>query len=207
MLTPSSWRRARRLTICKWLTCAAFMGFIMSTSIVFAQEANTSLQPTPSPAKQDDCEQARRSLAKLSTEVSKLRAEVAKLEKYQQVDYLRDLITKEENRIQAAQKELNEMGAKETALQKRLDEIETEMRPDRIQQSLNGVGSMRPEQERESIEQRLSNEKRRIQSQLDQFRQNRPRLQSVITTAEASIVTLRQRLRDAARAAGIRESQ
>ncbi len=206
MLTPSSWRGARTATILKWLTCAAFMGFIMSTAIVSAQEANKGPQPTPSPAREDDCELARRSLAKLSAEVSKLRAEVAKLERYQQVDYLRDLITKEENRIQAAQKELNDIGTKETSLQKRLDEIETEMRPDRIQQSLNGVGSMRPEQEREAIENRLSNEKRRIQSQLDQFRQNRPRLQSVITTAEASIVTLRQRLRDAVRAAGIREN-
>ncbi|MGZ8845953.1 MAG: hypothetical protein ACXW3C_05770 [Pyrinomonadaceae bacterium] len=179
----------------------------MSTSAVFAQEANKSPQPTSSPAKEDDCELARRSVAKLSTEVSRLKAEVAKLERLRQVDYLRDLIVKEENRIQAAQKELNDIGTKETSLQKRLDEIETELRPDRIQQSLAGVGSMRPEQEREAIENRLSNEKRRIQSQLDQFRQNRPRLQSVITAAEASIVTLRQRLRDAVRAVGIRESQ
>lgn len=202
MLNPSSWRA----TIFRSVVSAAFLGFILSTSAV-AQEANRNPQPAATPAKEDDCEQARRSLAKLSTEVNRLRAEVAKLEKYQQVDYLRDLITKEENRIQAAQKELNDIGGKETALQKRLDEIETELRPDRIQQSLAGVGSMRPEQEREAIEQKLSNEKRRIQGQIEQHRQNRPRLQSVITAAEASILTLRQRLRDALRAAGIRENQ
>lgn len=207
MPTHSSSRGTRSITIVRLIAGAAFMGFIMSTSIVSAQEANKSPQPTPSPAKEDDCELARRSVAKLSTEVNRLRAEVDKLERLRQVDYLRDLIIKEENRIQAAQKELNDIGTKETALQKRLDEIDAEQRPDRIQQSLNGVGSMRPEQEREAIENRLSNEKRRIQSQLDQFRQNRPRLQSVISTAEASIVTLRQRLRDAVRVAGIRENE
>ena len=115
-------------------------------------------------------------------------------------------MTKEENRISAAQKELIEIGDKEATLQKRLDEIETELRPDRIQQSLAGVGSMRPEQQREAIERQLSNEKRRIQGQLDQLRQNRPRLQAVISNTEASIVTLRQRLKDAVRVAGIREN-
>ena len=53
------------------------------------------------------------------------------------------------------------------------------------------------------MKQRLTNEKRRIQTQLDQFQQNRVRIQSSISSAEASIVTLRQRLKDAVRAAGL----
>ena len=206
MTAHSSSSRTESIKVCKSIAGAVVLGFMMSMSAAFAQEANKNQQPAQSTTKEDDCEQARRSLAKLTTEVGRLRAEVAKLEKYQQVDYLRDLIVKEENRTQAAQKELIDIGAKEVTLQKRLDEIEIELRPDRIQQSLAGVGSMRPEQERESIENRLSNEKRRIQAQLDQFRQNRPRIQSVITTAEASIVTLRQRLKDAAQRAGFREN-
>lgn len=188
--------------LCRAAVRVAMLGLLF-TSVARAQESNKAQQAQPG-ARDEDCQQVRKSLQQLSAEVSKLRAEVAKLQRYQQVDYLRDLITKEENRIQAAHKELTEMGDKEIALQKRLDEVEAELRPDRIQQSLAGVGSMRPEQERESIEQRLNNEKRRIQAQLDQFRQNRPRLQTLITSAEASIVTLRQRLRDAQRATGLR---
>lgn len=200
-------RSARLRTICKSVAGAALLGLVMSTSAAFAQEAAKS-QPPPerSSPKEDDVEQLRKMVQKLSAEVARLKAEVAKLEKLRQVDYLRDLMTKEENRINAAQKELIDIDAKETALQKRLSEIETELRPDRIQQSLAGVGSLRPEQQREALERQLSNEKRRIQAQLDQFPQTRTRLQAVITSAEASIVTLRQRLRDAVRAAGLREN-
>lgn len=202
-----SWRAAGFITVCKSVAGVAVLGLVMSTSAAVGQETAKSQPSTDrSSLKQDDVEQLRKAVRQLSAEVARLRAEVAKLEKYRQVDYLRDLITKEENRIDAAQKELINIGAKEMTLKKRLDEIETELRPDRIQQSLAGVGSMRPEQEREAIERQLSNEKRRIQAQLDQFPQNRTRLQSVISNAEASIVTLRQRLRDAVRVAGLREN-
>lgn len=202
-----AWRRPGFTKVCKSVAGAAVLGLVLSTSAALAQEAAKS-QPPPdrSAPKEDDVEQLRKIVQKLSAEVARLKAEVAKLEKYQQVDYLRDLITKEENRINVAQKELITIGDKEAALQKRLDEIETELRPDRIQQSLAGVGSLRPEQQREAIERQLSNEKRRIQAQLDQLSPTRTRLQAVITSAEASIVTLRQRLRDALRAAGLREN-
>lgn len=200
-----TWRGAG--SVCKSVAGAAVLALVMSASAAVAQEAAKS-QPPPdrSSPKEDDVEQLRKAVGRLSAEVARLKAEVAKLEKYRQVDYLRDLITKEENRINAAQKEIITIEDKEMTLQKRLDEIETELRPDMIQQSLAGVGSMRPEQQREAIERRLSNEKRRIQAQLDQFPQTRMRLQAVITSAEASIVTLRQRLRDAVRAAGLREN-
>jgi uncharacterized protein YlxW (UPF0749 family) len=88
-------------------------------------------------------------------------------------------------------------------LQNRLDEIEPQLRPDQIEQARAGVGSMRPEEDSRSMKQRLTNEKRRIQIQLDQFQQNRVRIQSSISSAEASVVTLRQRLKDAVRTAGL----
>lgn len=199
---------AKPRTIYKSVACAAILVLItICTSAAVAQEAAKSQPSTDrSSPKEADVEQLRKAVRQLSAEVAQLKAEVAKLEKLRQVDYLRDLMTKEENRISAAQKELITIDDKELTLQKRLDEIETELRPDMIQQSIAGVGSMRPEQQREAIERRLSNEKRRIQAQLDQLPQTRTRLQAIITSAEASIVTLRQRLRDAVRAAGLREN-
>jgi chromosome segregation ATPase len=207
MQTHSLGRGFRVIPLCKSVACAALLGFVISSSAVDGQEAAKN-QPPPerSSSKEDEIEQLRKSVRQLSAEVARLRAEVAKLEKYRQIDYLRDLLLKEEQRVDASQKELIDIGAKEMTLQKRLDEIDTELRPDRIQQSLAGVGSMRPEQERQAIELRLSNEKRRIQAQLDQFRQNRVRLQAAISNAEASIVILRQRLKDAVRVAGLREN-
>lgn len=166
----------------------------------FAQTAakDETLPPQTSP-KDDDIEQLRKMVRQLSAEVGRLKTEVAKLEKYRQIDYLREQLLKEEQRAEALQRELSDIAARETSLQKRLDEIEPQLQPDRIEQSLAGVGSTRPEENRDAVRNQLSNEKRKIQTQLDQFRQNRVRLQASLSTAEASIANLRQRLSEAMR--------
>jgi chromosome segregation ATPase len=156
--------------------------------------AQSQTQPAPELTPQEQIAQLQKKVAQLTAEVTRLRAELAKLEKYKQIDYTRDLMIKEEDRIRSLQSELSDSAAKETALNKRLDEIEREQNPDRIQRSMAGVGSTRPEEEREAVARRLSNEKRNIQSQLDTLRSNRARISGLITNAEASISRLKQRL-------------
>lgn len=198
----NGYRGIRSVIIYKLLLLAALLCGAIQGSTVFAQETARN-EPTPAQTspKNDEIEQLRKSVRQLSAEVARLRAENAKLEKYRQVDYLRDQLLKEEQRVEALQKELADIGAREISLQTRLDEIEPQLRPDQIEQSRAGVGSMRPEEDREAMRRRLSNERRRIQTQLDQFQQNRVRIQSAISSAEASLATLRLRLKDAVRAA------
>ena len=194
----------RLVGVYKALILAAFVcGVIQGSSAAAQETVRNSSAPAQAAPKNDDIDQLRKTVRQLGAEVSRLKAENAKLEKYRQVDYLREQLTKEEQRVETLQKELADIGARETSLQNRLDEIEPQLRADQIEQARAGVGSMRPEEDREAMKQRLTNEKRRIQSQLDQFQQNRVRIQSSISSAEASIVTLRQRLKDAVRAAGL----
>jgi len=194
----------RLVGVYKALILAAFVcGVIQGSSAAAQETVRNSSAPAQAAPKNDDIDQLRKTVRQLGAEVSRLKAENAKLEKYRQVDYLREQLLKEEHRVETLQKELGDIGARETSLQNRLDEIELQMRPDQIEQARAGVGSMRPEEDREAMKQRLTNEKRRIQTQLDQLQQNRVRIQSSISSAEASIITLRQRLKDAVRAAGI----
>lgn len=198
------YRGVRLDKIYRSLFLAALLCGIIQGSKAAAQETTgNAATPAQASPKNDDIEQLRKTVRQLGAEVTRLRAENAKLEKYRQVDYLREQLLKEERRVEILQKELADIEGRETSLQNRLDEIESQLRPDQIEQSRAGVGSMRPEADREAMRQRLSNEKRRIQTQLDQFQQNRVRIQSSISSAEASIVTLRQRLKDAVRTAGI----
>lgn len=150
--------------------------------------------PQPELTPEEKIIQLEKQMAQLTSELARLRADLAKLEKYKQIDYTRDLMIKEEDRIRGLQSDLNDIAAKETALNKRLDEIEREQRPDRIERSMAGVGSTRPEQERDAIMTKLSNEKRQIQNQLELLRSTRARTQPMITNAEASIARLKQRL-------------
>jgi len=166
-----------------------------------AQEMSSKDRPASeniSPA-DEQIARLRRQVQELSAQVAELKELVAKLEKYRQIDYVRDLLIKEEDRAASIHKELIDMAAKEVSLQKRLDEIEPQLRRDRIEQSLAGVGSMRPEDEREAVARRLNDEKQKISAELECIRRKRPRLQDSLTTAEASIARLRERLREITR--------
>lgn len=185
----------RLVTVYKFLVMATLLCGVINGSKAIAQAQGAS--------KNDEVEQLRKTVRQLTAEVTRLKADNAKLEKYRQVDYLREQLMKEEQRVESLQKDLTDIGAREMALQRRLDEIEPQLQPGQIEQARAGVGSMRPEEDREAARRQLLNEKRRIQTQLDQFQQNRVRDQSSISSAEASIVTLRQRLKDAVRAAGL----
>jgi peptidoglycan hydrolase CwlO-like protein len=182
---------------------AVFQAFIIAAFFVaaFAVHAQEAAPKTDQPPTQetptslnDELEKLRKRLAQLSAEVERMRAEIARLDKYRQVDYTRDQMTKEEDRIRVSQKELVDLSAREAPLRKRLDEIESQQQPDRIERSLAGVGSTKPEEMRDSISRQLSIEKRQIQAQLDTIQASRTRNQSFITNAEESIARLRRRL-------------
>ena len=175
-----------------------FAGFFAAAIAVHGQEAppktdQPPAQETPT-SLNDELEKLRKRLAQLSAQVERMRAEIARLDRYRQVDYTRDQITKEEDRIRVSQKELVDLSAREAPLRKRLDEIETQQQPDRIERSLAGVGSTRPEEVRDSVSRQLSIEKRQIQAQLDTIQASRTRNQSFITNAEESIARLKRRL-------------
>lgn len=201
-------RGIRLIRVYKSIVLAAlFWGVIQGSSAIAQEAAKNEPAPAQTSPKNDEIEQLRKSVRQLSAEVARLKAENAKLEKYRQVDYLRDQLLKEEQRVETLQKELVDIGARESSLQKRLDEIEPQLRPDQIEQARAGVGSMRPEEDREAMRRQLSNERRRIQTQLDQLQQNRVRLQSAISSAEASMTTLRLRFKDALRATGLPDNR
>ena len=157
------------------------------------KDAQPSPQASPAPSS-DELIQLHKRLRELTAEVSRLNAELAKLERYKTIDYTRDLMLKEEQRVRDLQNELVSDAAKETLLQKRLDEIEEQQRPDRIERSLAGVGSVKPEEDRNAIARRLSNEKRQIESQLETLRAARARIPPMIANAQDSIARLKQRL-------------
>jgi len=173
-----------------------------SATAVTGQEPATALGASASASPktaEDELAELRRKVQELDSEVSRLKMLVAKLDRYRQIDYIRDLLMKEEQRAELLQSQMLEISVKETPLQTRLDEIEDLLRPQRLEQQMAGVGSTRPEEDRDAVRTRLANEKRRIQTQLDLSRQSRLRLQASLTTADASIARLRQRLTEAAR--------
>ncbi|HYX27264.1 MAG TPA: hypothetical protein VE863_01760 [Pyrinomonadaceae bacterium] len=184
----------------KQLATAVFVvvAIIMLPPAIQAQD-QTRKDPTQppqssAPSADDEIAQLRKQVRQLSAEVSRLKSDLVRFQRYQTIDYTRELMIKEEQRVRDLQNELADIAAKETALQKRLSEIEEQQRPDRIERSLAGVGSVKPEQDREAIARRLADEKRNLQNQLETLRTNRTRIPPLIANGEDSIARLKQRL-------------
>ena len=88
--------------------------------------------------------------------------------------------------VESLRSQLQEIEAKQAALETRLRQLDEDMRPENIERSLNLTGSTRPEELREQRRQRLEKERASVQSQLDQLATSRTRLQSAISAAETA---------------------
>ena len=81
--------------------------------------------------------------------------------------------------------QLADTEARQTELQSRLQQLEQNLKPDNIERSLAGVGSVHPEELREARRRQLEIEKRGVQSQLDVLAASRSRLETAIAAADA----------------------
>ena len=80
---------------------------------------------------------------------------------------------------------LIEAQARQAELQSRLQQLDEDLKPENIERSLAGVGSVHPEELREARRRQLEIEKRGVQSQLDVLAASRSRLEIAIAAADA----------------------
>jgi hypothetical protein len=81
--------------------------------------------------------------------------------------------------------QLADTEARQSELQSRLQSLEENLKPDNIERSLAGVGSVHPEELREARRRQLEIEKRGVQSQLDTLAASHSRLETAIAAADA----------------------
>ena len=200
MRATQSLRHAGRLIIfsgavlCAMLVCVAFR-----SAASLRKSAELRNESAHFAAGQADCDQLRKTVQQLTAELDQFKRKGPGLDKHSQIDYLRDLLMKEEQRAEALQAQIQDATQKEAPLQTRIDQLDDQLRPENIDQALAGVGSMRPEEAKDALRRRLGNEKRRVEVQLDLLRQSEARLKASLATADASIQRLRLRLAEATR--------
>ncbi len=81
--------------------------------------------------------------------------------------------------------QLVEAQARQAELQNRLQQLDEDLKPENIEHSFAGVGSVHPEELRETRRRQLEIEKRGVQSQLDVLAASRIRLEAAIARADA----------------------
>jgi hypothetical protein len=144
----------------------------------------------------DDPVHLKNTIKRLTRELEQLQRKIANGERACQAGSLRDHLIKEEQRAEALQSQLFEVGERENNLKLGMDEVTSQLRPENLDQ-LPIAGSLRPEQVRETTRVRLTNEKSRIQAQLDLLQQSRTRLQSSLAVTDMLIQQLRSQLQRA----------
>jgi hypothetical protein len=105
-----------------------------------------------------------------------------------------ELLTRAEQRADMLRKQLVELIERDTSLKVRLVQIEEDMRPENIERSLNVVGTTRTAELREARRRVLENERRGVESLLNQNLQSRRQLEEDVKQADVMVSRLRERL-------------
>ena len=105
-----------------------------------------------------------------------------------------ELLTRAEQRAEALRKELFERTEKETSLRSRLVQMDEEIRPESIERALNPIGSTRSVELRDVRRRVLENERRGVESLLNQTTQSRLRLEDDVKQADGLVSRIRQRI-------------
>jgi len=103
-------------------------------------------------------------------------------------------LTRAEQRTENLRTQLVDVESKLAELQPKLDEIEYAMKPEVIERSAAGFGTVRPEEVRETRRRQLESSRSGLQRQIKILEASRTRLEAAITTADAEVDRLRRRL-------------
>ena len=166
---------------------------VMAVLALSASQVCRAQEPTPS----GDPEQTRNLVKQLTAENERLRTKVAELERRLRNQSIRDRMTQEEQRAENLEEQLFSIAKEEANLQAQLEEVNEQLRPENIEQ-LPIMGSLRPEEIRESTRRKLSNKQNRIQTQLQLLQQSRTRIHSSISVTDMLIQNLRMQMQAAA---------
>jgi hypothetical protein len=105
-----------------------------------------------------------------------------------------DILSKSEQRSDGLRKQLFEMMEKENTIRGRMDQIDTEIRPESIERTVAMAGSLRPEEIRELRRKSLTLEKANLQLLLTEVQKNRTNLEVNLQRSDALVERLRVKI-------------
>ncbi len=186
----------RNLALTGLLLAVAFPLSVVGMKRTARQEPAKNILPDAAAQSQetDAMDQLRRSMRRLTLEVERLATRVSDLEKERLFDVTRVLLVGEEQRAESLQLRLRENLERQFNLQGRLEQVDSQLKPENIDRLFVGVGLVRPEEARDTVRRRLSLEKHGLIAQLELVRQERNRFQSALATSDVAIQRLRLRL-------------
>jgi DNA repair exonuclease SbcCD ATPase subunit len=162
-----------------------------------ADESTTESTATPqSPeAKKEATERdMERTINALSNQLDRLNNKLSKMEENDRSLIDMERLTRAEQRAENLRMQQVDVESKLADLQSRLEQTEYAIKPENIERSNAGYGSVRPEEARDTRRRQLESERTRLQAQIRILETSRTRLEQALATADAEVDLLRRRL-------------
>jgi len=171
------------------------------------QDPDTTEKTTPK--KVSEQERMQQTINSLSNQVERLNDKLSQMQENDRALLDMERLTRAEQRSESLRTQLLDAESKLADLQSRLEQIEFSLRPENIERSTAGYGSLHPEDARETRRKQLENEKTRTETQIRILEQSKARLEQSIATADAEVDRLRRKLeqREQREAAGQTETE
>ncbi|HQU85582.1 MAG TPA: hypothetical protein PKY59_20780 [Pyrinomonadaceae bacterium] len=158
------------------------------------QPQQTEIQPNDT--NDDRIDKTNSRVKELSTRVKNL--EATKKDPYEEKQKRLllnlDILTRAEQRAETLRKQLFEMVEKESTIKTRLDNIESDIRPEMIERQVAFAGTLKPEELRDMKRKSLENEKRNLQNLLTDIQNTRSNLELNVQKADQLVEKLRFKL-------------
>jgi len=130
----------------------------------------------------------------LSNQVNRLNDRLSQMQENERSLIDMERLTRAEQRAESVRSQMLDTESKLADLQARMDQVDYALKPENIDRSIAGYGTVHPEDARDSRRRQLENEKSRLQAQITLLENSRTRLQASLSTAEAEVDLLRRRL-------------
>ena len=153
-------------------------------------------QPDPTPTLDEKIDKVNSGIKDLKTRVKSLESTQKNEydEKQKRLLLNLDILTRAEQRAESLRKQLYELIEKESTIKTRIQQIESDSRPDMIERSVALVGTLHPEELREVRKKNLEAEKLNLGKLLSQIELNRINLEANVQKSDALVEKLRTKL-------------
>jgi predicted nucleic acid-binding Zn-ribbon protein len=130
----------------------------------------------------------------LSNQVNRLNDKLSQMQENERSLIDMERLTRAEQRAESVRGQMLDTESKLADLQARMDQVDYALKPENIDRSVAGYGTVHPEDARDTRRHELENEKARLQVQITLLENSRTRLQASLSTAEAEVDLLRRRM-------------
>lgn len=130
----------------------------------------------------------------LSNQIDRLNNKLSKMEENDRSLLDMERLTRAEQRAESLRTQQVDVESKLADLQSRLESTEFMLKPENIERSNAGYGSVRPEEARDTRRRQLESERSRLQAQIRILETSRTRLEQALATADTEVDLLRRRL-------------